>query len=90
MLKKDIVKYVAERTELSQAKCDKVLDAFIEVVRDVIAAGGDVKLVGFGTFDCKKKDEHNAKNPRTGEIVHVPASISPRFKFSKTFKKAVN
>ena len=77
---------MAEKTSMSKKDTGLALDAFIETIQDTLADGDDVKLVGFGTFKVKETAERNARNPKTGEEIVVPAGRKPVFTMSKTFK----
>ncbi|MBQ3815126.1 MAG: HU family DNA-binding protein, partial [Clostridia bacterium] len=55
-----------------------------------VADGKKVSLIGFGTFESKKREARISRNPRTGEAVNVAASTVPAFKAGKEFKDKVN
>ena len=70
--------------------CWKALKAFEEAVTAELVAGGEVRLVGFGTFDVKERAAHEGVNPQSGEKIQIAASKAPRFKAGKALKDAVN
>lgn len=90
MNKTELVAVMAEKTGLKKVEADKALKAFIEAVTEELIAGGDVRLVGFGTFDVKERAAHAGVNPRSKESIQIPASKAPRFKVGKAFKDAIN
>jgi DNA-binding protein HU-beta len=90
MNKTDLVAKMAEASGLSKKDAEKALKAFEDVVTAELVAGGDVRLVGFGTFDVKERAEHEGINPQTKNKIVIPASKSPRFKVGKALKDAVN
>ena len=57
---------------------------------DVSKKDGDkVQLVGFGSFEVKKRAARVGRNPKTKESIEIPASVVPVFKAGKALKDAV-
>ena len=69
---------------------EKALNAFVETVAGALAKEEKVQLIGFGTFDVKKRPARTARNPRTGEEIKIAASKAPAFKAGKALKDKVN
>lgn len=90
MNKKEIVAMMAEMSKQPKVVCEKSLDAFINVVGKVLKSGGDIRLVGFGTFYAVKREATTGRNPRTGAAIKIPASVQPKFKAGKGLKDSVN
>lgn len=90
MNKAELVSAVAEKTELTKKDTERVIKAFEEVVTEQLVNKGEVRLVGFGTFDVIERAEHMGRNPQTKEPMKIAASTAPRFKAGKTLKDAVN
>ncbi|WP_207537060.1 HU family DNA-binding protein [Sabulicella rubraurantiaca] len=91
MNKQDLVSVVAETGEMSKAKAGEVLDAVFDAITTALTKkGGEVRLVGFGTFSTSKRKAGKGRNPRTGEEIKIPASTTVRFKAGKGLKDAVN
>lgn len=90
MNKTELVAAVAERTGLSRGQAGDALDAALDAITAALAKGEEVKLVGFGTFAVADRAAGEARNPRTGEKVAVPASKAPKFKAGVGLKDAVN
>lgn len=91
MNKQDLVAVVAEAGDISKAKAGEVVDAIFAAVEKALKAkGGEVRLVGFGTFSTSKRKAGKGRNPRTGEEIKIPASTTVRFKAGKALKDAVN
>ena len=84
MNKTELVAKIAEKAEIKKVDAEKALKAFEEAVTAELVAGGEVRLVGFGTFDVKERAAHEGVNPQSG------ASKAPRFKAGKALKDAVN
>lgn len=89
MNKTEMIKEIAERTELTKADSAKVLEAFQDIVKETLAAGEKIQLVGFGTFETVERAGREGRNPRTGESMYIEKSISPKFKPSNALKEAV-
>ena len=89
MNKSELVKQIADRAGLSQAKAGDVLDAFCASVIDALARGGEVAIIGFGTFKTSDRAERMGRNPQTGEAITIPASRAPKFSAGKALKDAV-
>ena len=90
MNKGDLVNAVAEKASLSRGQAGEALDAAIEPSRSALKRGEEVKIVGFGTFVVANRAAGEARNPRTGEKVQVPASKTPKFRAGAGLKEAVN
>lgn len=89
MNKQDVVDVVAEKTGTTKTLVQAVLDEFMGVVQDEVAAGGVVRLSGFGSFDSKKAAARTIRNPRSGEAISLPEVMKPRFVPGGTFKYKV-
>jgi DNA-binding protein HU-beta len=90
MNKGDLVNAVAEQANLSKGDAGKALDAAIGSITEALKRGEEVKIVGFGSFVVTDRAAGEARNPRTGEKVHVPASKTPKFRAGAQLKEAVN
>lgn len=89
MNKTEMIKAIAERTELTKIDSGKVLETFQDIVKETLAAGEKIQLVGFGTFETVERAGREGRNPRTGESMYIEKSISPKFKPSNALKEAV-
>jgi DNA-binding protein HU-beta len=88
MNRKDLIDAMAGKTGLSKKDTDSCLGAFLDTVVDELKRGGQVSLVGFGTFKTVQRAARQARNPQTGATVHVPARKVPVFKVGKGLKSA--
>ena len=86
MNKTELVAVLAEKTEVSKKDAEKVLNAFIETVQDAVKADDKVQLVGFGTFEARKRAARVGTNPQTKAKVEIPSCKAPAFKAGKAFK----
>lgn len=90
MNKSELVKHIAASAGLTQAQATAALQAVETGVIDTLANGGEVALVGFGTFSVKDRAERTGRNPKTGEEITIAAAKVPTFKAGKALKDAVN
>jgi DNA-binding protein HU-beta len=88
--KNELVDAVAAVTELTKADAAKAVDAVFDSITKSLKKGHEVRLVGFGTFNVRKRAASLGRNPRTGEPLKIPASKQPKFKAGKGLKDAVN
>ena len=89
MNKTELIEKLAGACDLSKASANRVVDTFVEVVTKSLAGGGDVVLVGFGTFTTSRRSARTGRNPQTGEVINIPAATVPKFKAGKKLKDAV-
>lgn len=90
MNKQDLVSAVADAAGLSKADAAKAVEGVFDAVTGELKKGGEVRLVGFGTFSVSRRKESTGRNPRTGEPMTIKASNVPKFKAGKALKDAVN
>ncbi len=90
MNKNELIAEVAKKAGLSKTDAGKATDAFVEVVTGTLKKGGEVRLVGFGTFKVTKRAASIGHNPQTGEKIKIAASKQPKFAAGKGLKDAVN
>lgn len=90
MNRQDLIHKIADDAELTQKQAAAALDSAINAVISTVAAGDKVQLVGFGTFEAKKRNARTGRNPKTKEAIEIPESVAPVFKAGKAFKDAVN
>ena len=90
MNKNELVAHVADVTGLAKSDAGKAVDAVFDGITDALRDGGEVRLVGFGTFVVAERGASEGRNPRTGEKIDIPASRQPKFKAGKQLKDAVN
>lgn len=90
MTKKDLINAVSETSGVSKKDAAAVIGAMFTAITDSVANGDSVQLVGFGTFEARKRDARTGRNPHTGEAINISAATVPAFKAGKAFKDAVN
>lgn len=90
MNKSEFISAIAEAADMTKADAGRAVEAFTEVVKKTLKKGDTVSLVGFGTFDVRKRAARTGRNPRTNETIKIKASKVPAFKAGKALKDALN
>ena len=85
MNKSELIKAAAAKAEVSAALAAKVLDAAIEAAVEAVKKGEGVQLVGYANIAIVNKAARKAKNPRTGEVVNIPAKKAVKIKAGAKF-----
>lgn len=89
MNKAELIAAVAEQAGITKTQASKAIDAITDNIAAALHKGESVTLVGFGTFDAKKRAARTGRNPKTGEAVEIPERRTPSFKPGKGLKDAV-
>ena len=89
MNKTELIAEIAAKAGLAKKDAEKAVNAMMDVVTDAMAAGEKVQLVGFGSFETKKREARVGRNPKTKEAIEIPASCVPVFKAGKALKDKV-
>ena len=90
MNKSELIAAIAAKTGETKKSAEATLNAFIEVVTETLVKGDKVQLVGFGSFEVRKRAARKGRNPQTKEEIKIPASKAPVFKAGKALKDLVN
>ena len=90
MNKEELVKEIAKKTKVTQKDAAEVLNALVDTIQKTVAKGNKVTLVGFGTFESRKRAARTGRNPQTGKEISIPAKTVPVFSAGKKFKATVN
>ena len=75
--------------DASKKHAEEVVDFVFDTIADTMKRGDEVSIAGFGTFVAKQRKARQARNPKTGAAVNVPAMKVPKFKAGKGLKDAV-
>ena len=89
MNKAELINAVAEKTSLSKKDSEAAVNAALEAITAALSDGDKVQLVGFGSFEVKKREARVGRNPKTKEAIQIPASKVPVFKAGKALKDVV-
>ena len=90
MNKAELITSMAEKSQLTKKDAETALMAFVESVQEALENGEKVQLVGFGTFETRERAAREGRNPRTKEVISIPASVVPVFKAGKEMRDRVN
>ena len=90
MNKEELVKEVSKKAKVSQKATADILSATLETIQKTVSKGKKVTLVGFGTFEARKRAARTGRNPQTGKELKIPAKTVPAFSAGKKFKTIVN
>lgn len=91
MTKSVLIERVAERLEgLTKKQVETIVNSVFDGMKEALAKGEKIEIRGFGNFRIKQRNAKLARNPKTGEQVHVPAKKVLRFKIGKPFHDALN
>ena len=83
MNKTELIAAMAEKAGLTKVDAGKALNAYVDVVKEQMAKGEKVSLVGFGTFSVGSRPARTGRNPRTGKAIKIAAKKSAKFKAGK-------
>ncbi|MDE7053326.1 MAG: HU family DNA-binding protein [Oscillospiraceae bacterium] len=89
MNKSELINAVAEKAALSKKDSEAAVTAALDAITAALAEGDEVRLVGFGTFEVKKREARIGRNPKTKEEIQIPATKIPSFKPGKALKDVV-
>jgi len=90
MTKTQLIDAIHEKdTGLTKLQVAEVVDAVIEAMTTALVQGDKVEIRGFGNFTVRQREARKARNPKTGEMVEVPAKRVPHFKPGKELKAVV-
>ena len=87
--KQDVISSVADATGFSKKEAGDAVDAVVNTIKNALAEGNAVGLIGFGSFEVKTRAARTGRNPQTGAELDVPEKKVPSFKAGKELKDAV-
>lgn len=90
MNKQTLVDGIASKTGLTKKAVNDVINHFIDHVMATVKKGDTVTLTGFGTFKSIQTKERKGRNPKTEQVITIPAKRVPRFSAGKAFKEMVS
>lgn len=89
MNKEELVKEIADKAKISQKSTGEVVASILETIQKTVAKGKKVTLVGFGSFEARKRAARTGRNPQTGKEIKIAAKTVPAFSAGKKFKELV-
>ena len=92
MSRKKLIRQLKEKNpQLTKSLIENIIDNFSEVISNALKHGNTIEIRGLGRWYIKKlKENFNARNPATNEIIYKPERLKVRFKSSKNLKKIIN
>ncbi len=90
MKREDFVNRVAQASGVKASLVQKILREFVKVLADVLKTGDKVSISGLGMFCAKNTKSKNGRNPKTGEIVPIPARKKVSFRPTDGLRKVIN
>ena len=87
--KKEIVKQISERANLTQLKTKEIVQWTFDAIVDTLIQEGRIELRNFGVFEVKRRKARKARNPRTGEKVDVEPKNVVTFQPGKEMEERV-
>ena len=89
MNKEELVQEISKKAKVTQKDAGEVLNALVETIQKTVAKGKKVTLVGFGTWEARKRAARIGRNPQTGKELKIAAKTVPAFSAGKSFKELV-
>ena len=89
MNKADLIQIIAKEAGITNKQADEAITAFVEAVKKSLKKGKRVSLVGFGSWEVKKRKARNGVNPQTGKKIKIPATKVPKFNPGKELREKI-
>lgn len=89
MNKMELVNKVAEKTGLKKSQAESAVNSVFNAIEEALAAGEKVQVIGFGTFETRKRSARSGRNPQTGATIDIPESVVPAFKAGNKLKDVI-
>lgn len=89
MNKQAIIDHVSDKVGLTKVQSEQIIDIVIDSIVHTLKQGEEVSIAGLGIFSTKTRAARQARNPRTGETISVPAMRVPKFRPAKALKDSV-
>lgn len=89
MNKAELVDRVSDKTGLARRVARDAVESFVKSIKMSLQSGVDVHIVGFGSFKVLHRGPRRGRNPRTGQVINVPAKKAVKFVPGKDFKERI-
>ncbi len=90
MTKADLIEAVVEKLELPRTLAERAVNLVFDEITSRLQQGDKVNISGFGTFVVSDRKARQGRNPKTGDMIDIPASKAPKFRPGKSLKDALN
>lgn len=87
MNKAELIQVIAKEAGITNRQADEAINAFVDAVKKTLKKGKRVSLVGFGSWEVKKRKARNGVNPQTGAKIKIPAAKVPKFNPGKELRE---
>ena len=87
MNKGELVEAIVKETGVEKKDVDSVLKSFTKTITEQLVKRDRIQLIGFGTFETRERAARSGRNPQTGEVIQIAASIAPVFKWQSLLKR---
>ncbi|MFJ9317842.1 HU family DNA-binding protein [Pimelobacter simplex] len=89
MNRNQLIDHVARTSGLEVASATEAVVAVLDGIAGAVAAGEQVTLAGFGTFEARERSARTGRNPQTGEPIEIAATTAPAFRAASAFRARV-
>jgi DNA-binding protein HU-beta len=89
MNKADLIDAIREELGSTRADAERAVELIITLIGKTLKKGNEVSIAGLGIFQAKTRAARTGRNPRTGEVIKVPAMRVPKFRAAKALKDTV-
>lgn len=89
MKKSEFIEDVARRMGTTKKDADLAVKVVFEAITEALKRQDKIQFIGFGTFEVRKRNAREFRNPSTGETIKMPEMYVPVFKAGKTLKETV-
>ena len=90
MTKADLINIISEKAHLQHKQGEMVVNMVFDMMSDALKKDDRIEIRGFGSFVNRQYGSYQGRNPKTGEVVHVPPKRVPFFKVGKELKEMVD
>lgn len=91
MTKSELIEQLTENNDvLNKRESEMIVNAIFDSIGQALVSGDRVEIRGFGSFTVRERDAREARNPKSGDVVQIPAKKTPFFKTGKELRERVN
>lgn len=91
MTKSELVERIVERNSmLTRKESEMIINIVFDSMTEALQSGDKVEIRGFGSFTVRERGAREARNPKSGEVVDIPAKKVPFFKTGKELRERVD
>ena len=88
--KAELMQIIADKCDLTKKDVSSVVSTLFETITSEVSKGNEINIIGFGKFHSSKREARKGRNPKSGEVINIPAAVIPKFSAGKSFKDQVN